>query len=309
MNHPTFSRRTLLALMAGLPLAVLTPQEGFAAATQAILRRRIPKSGETIAAIGLGTWQTLDVAGNANELAAARETLRRFVEFGGQAIDSSPMYGSSEAVVGELVAELGVRDKLFLATKVWTSGCEAGMRQMEDSMRKLRSQKIDLMQVHNLLDADTHLATLREWKQAGRIRYIGITHYHAGAYSQLEKTIRSAAPDFVQCNYSLAEREADKRLLPLAADTGTAVLINRPFAEGALFRRVSGKPLPDWAKEFDCASWGQFFLKWILAHPAVTCVIPATRNPKHVADNMTAGLGRLPDEAQRKRMAQYFEKL
>ena len=306
MNQPSLSRRTLLGLIAGLPFSILAP-DGAAAASSALLRRRIPKSDETIAAVGLGTWQTLDVAGNVAELAAAREVLRSFVQLGGQVLDSSPMYGSSEHVAGDLMTELGVRDRLFIATKVWTSGREAGIRQMEESMTKLRASVIDLMQVHNLVDADTHLATLREWKKAGRVRYVGVTHYHEGAYGELERYLRTGTLDFVQLNYSLAETEAQRRILPLAAETGTAVLVNRPFSKGALFPRVSGKPLPEWAKEFDCVSWAQFFLKWILGHPAVTCAIPATRNPKHLADNMAAGLGRLPDEAMRRRMEQYFE--
>ncbi len=308
MNQPSLPRRTLLGLIAGLPFSILA-SDSAAAASSALLRRPIPKSGETIAAIGLGSWQTLDVAGNAAELAAAREVLRSFVELGGQVLDSSPMYGSSEQVAGDLTTELGVRDRLFVATKVWTSGREAGIRQMEESMTKLRASVIDLMQVHNLVDADTHLATLREWKKAGRVRYLGVTHYHEGAYGELERHLRTGTLDFVQLNYSLAESEAQRRMLPLAAETGTAVLVNRPFSKGALFPRVTGKPLPEWAKEFDCASWAQFFLKWILGHPAVTCAIPATRNPKHLADNMAAGLGRLPDEAMRRRMAQYFEAL
>lgn len=308
MNRTSRSRRMLLGLMAGLPLSVLAP-DAATAPTPEQPRRPIPKSGETIAAIGLGTWQTLDVAGNAAETAAARETLHRFVELGGQVIDSSPMYGSSEAVAGELAAELGARNRLFIATKVWTTGREAGIRQMEESMRRLRAPVIDLMQVHNLVDADTHLPTLREWKKAGRIRYLGVTHYHEGAYAELERWLRTGALDFVQLNYSLAEAEAQQRMLPLAAETGTAVLVNRPFSKGALFPRVAGKPLPDWAKEIDCASWAQFFLKWILGHPAVTCVIPATRNPKHLADNMAAGLGRLPDEAMRRRMAEHFGRI
>src|SRR6266699_1032027 len=209
----------------------------------------------------------------------------------------------------ESPAARGVKAKLFVATKVWTSGRQAGIRQMEDSMRKLRVERLDLMQVHNLVDAPTHLATLREWKSAGRVRYLGVTHYHAGAHADLEKIIRPGDVDFVQVNYSLAEPEAGRRLLAAAADSRTAVIVNRPFAEGAMFRRVRGGPLPAWAREIGCASWAQFFLKWILGHPAVTCAIPGTRNPKHVADNLGAASGPLPDEAMRRRMSVYFESL
>jgi len=271
-----------------------------------LIERRIPKSGEAIPAVGLGTWQVFDVAGNTAELAQARETLRVFAERGGRVVDSSPMYGSSEAVTGQLAAELGLKGKLFLATKVWTSGRQAGIQQMEDSMRKLSVERLDLMQVHNLVDAATHLATLRDWKKAGRVRYIGVTHYHAGAHADLEKFIKPGELDFVQVNYSLAEPQADRRLLGVAADSRTAVIVNRPFAEGAMFGRVKGKALPEWAKEIGCASWAQFFLKWILAQPAVTCVIPGTRNPKHLADNLDAASGPLPDEAMRRKMSDYF---
>ncbi len=273
------------------------------------LARRVPKTGEAIPAVGLGTWQVFDVASDAKEKAQAEETLKAFVELGGRVIDSSPMYGSSESVTGELAAALGVGAKLFVATKVWTSGRQAGIRQMEESMRKLRVERLDLMQVHNLVDASTHLATLREWKNAGRVRYLGVTHYHAGAHADLEKIIRPGDVDFVQVNYSLAEPEAGRRLLAAAADSRTAVIVNRPFAEGAMFRRVRGGPLPAWAREIGCASWAQFFLKWILGHPAVTCAIPGTRNPKHVADNLGAASGPLPDEAMRRRMSVYFESL
>lgn len=280
-----------------------------ARAADRVLQRSIPKTGEAIPAVGLGTWQGFDVVGDAAETGQAREALRTLVELGGRVIDSSPMYGSAEAVSGQLAEELGVKSKLFVATKVWTSGRQAGIRQMEDSMRKLRVERLDLMQVHNLVDAPTHLATLREWKKAGRVRYFGVTHYHAGAHGDLEKALRPGDVDFVQVNYSLAEPEADRRLLAAAVDSRTAVIVNRPFAEGAMFARVRNKALPEWAKEIGCATWAQFFLKWILAHPAVTCVIPGTRNAKHVADNLGAALGPLPDEATRRKMAAHFSSL
>jgi diketogulonate reductase-like aldo/keto reductase len=265
--------------------------------------RAIPSTRETVPVIGLGTWQTFDVSAGAAR-APLREVLQRFVELGGRIVDSSPMYGRAESVVGELAAELGLRDKLFIATKVWTSGRDAGITQMNESMRRLRTPpRLDLMQVHNLVDWRTHLRTLAEWKRAGRVRYVGVTHYTAGAYAELEQVLQSEPLDFVQLNYSVVEREAERRLLPLAADRGLAVLVNRPFAEGALFRRVRGQTLPPWAAEAGCRSWAQLFLKWIVAHPAVTCVIPATSRPEHLEDNMQAGAGPLPDAALRDRIA------
>ena len=243
---------------------------------------------------------------------SARAALARFVELGGAVVDSSPMYGSSESVLGDLAAGLGVHKRLFLATKVWTSGREAGIRQMEQSIARMRvalKGPLDLMQVHNLVDATTHLATLRDWKAAGRVRYVGVTHYHEGAYAELERAMRAGGIDFVQLNYSLAERAADRRLLGLAAEARIAVIVNRPFAEGALFRRVAGRPLPGWAAEFGCASWAQFFLKWILAHPSVTCAIPGTRNVKHIDDNLGAATGALPDAATRRKMAAHIDGL
>jgi diketogulonate reductase-like aldo/keto reductase len=300
------SRRAWLKCAAALLLGGTMPSSQ---AAPALLERRIPKTGEHIPAVGLGTWQVFDVAGDPKELAQAREALKTFVQLGGRLVDSSPMYGSSESVTGQLAAELGVRSKLFVATKVWTSGKQAGIRQMEDSMKKLRVERLDLVQVHNLVDAPTQLATLREWKKAGRVRYIGVTHYNAGAHEDLEKFIRPGDIDFVQLNYSLAEPEAGQRLLRAAADSRTAVIVNRPFAEGAMFGRVKGKPLPAWAIEIGVTSWAQLFLKWILANPAVTCAIPGTRNPKHIADNLGAASGPLPDEAMRTMMLDYFESL
>lgn len=285
-----------------------------ARATAAPLKRPIPKTGELLHAVGLGTWQTFDVGGDAGGRAAAREVLGRFVKAGGQMVDSSPMYGSSESVVGDLVADLGVEKSLFLATKVWSSGREAGIRQMEESMRRMRTltlnpRAMDLMQVHNLTDVNTQLKTLREWKAQGRIRYLGITHYHEGAYSELERLIKSEQLDFAQFNYNVVTTAAEERLLPVCAEYRTAVIVNRPFEEGELFRRVKGRELPKWVQEFDCNSWAQFFLKFILAHPAVTCAIPATRNPDYLVDNMGAALGRLPDAAMRRRMVQYMRSL
>ena len=228
-------------------------------------KRPIPRSGELLPMVGLGTYQSFDVGrrtqANANPL---KEVLRQFVQHGGQLVDSSPMYGTAESVVGDLADELGNHPQLFMATKVWTSGREAGIRQMEESMRRMKVARMDLMQIHNLQDWKTHAKTLQEWKAAGRIRYTGITHYHSGAYDELERLMKTKEFDFVQFNYSIAEREAEERVLPLAQETGTAVIVNRPFAQASLFSRVRGKELPPWAAEFDCKSWGQFFLKYIL---------------------------------------------
>jgi len=274
-----------------------------------LLKRPIPRSGELLPVVGIGTWRTFDVGPNDAARGELKAVLRELVALGGSAIDSSPMYGEAERVVGDLAAELKLHKALFLATKVWTSGREAGIRQMERSLRLLRTERLDLMQVHNLLDVATHTGTLREWKAAGRIRYLGITHYHEGAYRELERLVRTRDYDFVQLNYSMAEREADSRLLSACAESGTAVIVNRPFSHAGLFGRVKGKPLPPWAAEFDCASWAQFFLKWILGHPAVTCVIPGTGRLAHLKDNMQAGFGRLPDAAQRQRMVEHLERL
>jgi diketogulonate reductase-like aldo/keto reductase len=273
------------------------------------LVRRIPKTGEPLPAVGLGTWQVFDVASNPRELGQARETLKTFAEMGGRLIDSSPMYGSSEAVTGQFIAELGLSGKLFLATKVWTNGKQAGVKQMKESMQKLGVERLDLMQVHNLVDVQTHLVTLRDWKEAGRIRYIGITHYHNGSHVELERLVKSGQIDFVQVNYSMAEPDAERRLLGVAEESRTAVIINRPFAEGAVFTRVKDRPVPEWAREAGCETWAHYFLKWALAQPAITCVIPGTRNPRHVADNLGALSGPLPDAAMRRKMAEYYRSL
>lgn len=269
--------------------------------------RPIPRTGELLPVVGVGTWQTFDVAPGASERADLKDVLRLLAAHGGSVIDSSPMYGEAERVVGDLASELGLREKFFFATKVWTRGREAGIRQMEQSFALMRTQRMDLMQVHNLLDLDTHAKTLREWQAAGRIRYIGITHHSSGAYRELERLVKGRQFDFAQFNFSMAEREAEDRLLPVCAESGTAVIVNRPFAGAALFGRVEGRPLPAWAAELDCGSWAQFFLKWILGHPAVTCTIPGTRHTAHLKDNVQAGTGRLPDAAMRRRMLEYLQ--
>ncbi len=297
--------RTLGGLGAALAMKRAAPQGG----KQGMRARPIPASGELLPVIGLGTWQVFDAGANAAARAPLRETLAAFAKGGGRLIDSSPMYGSAEAVVGDLAAELGIAKQLFFATKVYTSGREAGIAQMETSLRRMRVQRMDLMQVHNLVDVAAHAKTLADWKAKGRVRYTGITHYSPYAYPEIERLLESGQYDFLQINYSLAERESAQRLLPLAAERRIAVIANRPFAEGALFARVRGKPLPAWAAEIGAASWAQFFLKWILGHPAVTCTIPGTGRPEHMADNLAAGFGTLPDEPMRRRMAAHLDSL
>jgi diketogulonate reductase-like aldo/keto reductase len=272
-----------------------------------LLQRAIPSSGEKLPVIGLGSWQVFDVG--PNQYGPLEEVLARFVALGSRVVDSSPMYGRAEQVIGDIAAKLRLRDSLFLATKVWTTGKEQGIASMERSFARFQTKRLDLMQVHNLVDAQTHLATLRSWKEQGRVRYIGITHYTSSSYPEVVKLLRTEKIDFLQINYSLGEREAEKEVLPLAQDRGVAVLANRPFGGGDLFSQVRQKPLPDWAAEFDCHSWAQFLLKWIVAHPAVTCAIPATANVRHLEDNMQAGLGRLPDAKQRQRMVDVISQL
>ncbi|HET8723631.1 MAG TPA: aldo/keto reductase [Anaeromyxobacteraceae bacterium] len=269
--------------------------------------RPIPRTGESLPVVGLGTWQTFDVGSSPSARAPLAEVLRLFLAGGGRVIDSSPMYGRAEAVVGDILsAAPGPRP--FLATKVWTSGKAAGEAQMRESFRLLRTDRMDLMQVHNLLDWETHLPVLRAWKEQGRVRYVGVTHYATSSFPLLEKLLATEALDFVQLPYSIAGREAEKRLLPAAAASGTAVLVMRPFEEGALFSAVQGKALPGWAAEIGASSWAQVFLKYVISHPAVTSAIPATRKPEHMADNLAAGLGPLPDERMRRRMAADFRR-
>jgi aryl-alcohol dehydrogenase-like predicted oxidoreductase len=268
-----------------------------------MITREIPSSRELLPVIGLGTWQTFDVERASDENRALTEVLQAFVDLGGRLVDSSPMYGRSEEVLGAIAAALNLRDKLFLATKVWTTGKEAGIRQMEDSLRKLRASKIGLIQVHNLVDVATQLQTLREWKRQGRIRYLGITHYTAGGHDAVARVVASEPLDFIQINYSVGEREAERRLLPLARERGVAVIVNRPFAAGGLLRRLQSKPIPEWANEIECATWAQLLLKFVISHPAITCAIPATSKVSHLRDNLRAGLEPLPDDELRARIA------
>jgi aryl-alcohol dehydrogenase-like predicted oxidoreductase len=262
--------------------------------------RAIPATGEALPVVGLGTWQTFDVGAGADERAPLREVIERFFAAGGRLVDSSPMYGRAEQVAGDLLRETGLADRAFVATKVWTSGRREGEAQMERSVRLLGH--VDLMQVHNLVDAKTHLATLRAWKAEGRVRYVGVTHYLRSAIDDLAAHVETGTLDFVQLPYSVEVRDAERRLLPAAAAHGTAVLVMRPFEAGALLRRLRGRPLPDFAAEIDCTSWAQLLLKWIIAHPSVTCPIPATSRPDHLADDLRAATGRLPDEALRRRI-------
>jgi diketogulonate reductase-like aldo/keto reductase len=273
-----------------------------------MLSRPIPQSNEPLPAVGIGTWQTFDIPQSAAEMAKRRDVLRALFDAGGTVVDSSPMYGRAEAVVGTLLDDMKAHDKAFRATKVWTTGEAAGIRQMTESAAKMRGP-IDLMQIHNLVDWRTHLRTLRGWKDQRRIRYVGLTHYTVPALDELVAIITTEPVDFLQFAYSINVRAAEARLLPLAAERGVAVIVNRPFDSGSVFRRVHGTALPAWASEFDCATWSQFLLKYILGHAAVTCVVPATAKPDHARDNAAAGIGHLPDEAQRKRMAAYWDDL
>jgi aryl-alcohol dehydrogenase-like predicted oxidoreductase len=301
--------RLIGASAAGLLLPVRASQAQTKTESSTMLTRAIPSSGEKLPVIGLGTWQKFDVDLTSDNRRQLGDVLSSFVRLGGRVIDTSPMYGRAEEVIGDLTTTLGMRDKLFLATKVWTRGQENGIQSMERSMVRLRTKQIDLVQVHNLVDVQTHLAALREWKDKGRIRYIGVTHYESGAFGEVEKILRSEKLDFVQINYSIMEREAEERVLPLAQERGIAVIVNRPFGGGDLFDHVRSKSLPEWSAEFDCRSWAQFFLKWIVANPAVTCAIPATDKVRHLEDNMQAGIGRLPDIRIRQRMVESLRSL
>jgi diketogulonate reductase-like aldo/keto reductase len=294
---------------AGLVLPINSSSVFGADEPSTMLARAIPSSGEKLPVIGLGTWQTFDVDLSSSERKQLEQVLALFVKLGGKVVDSSPMYGRSEEVIGDIAAKLQLRDSLFLATKVWTRGKQAGVESMERSMTRFQTKRIDLMQVHNLVDAKTHLTTMREWKAAGRFRYIGVTHYNSGAYGEVENILRSESFDFLQINYSIGEREAEERILPLAQDRQVAVIANRPFGGGDLFSRVRAKALPAWAADFDCRSWAQFLLKWIVANPAITCAIPATNNPGHLEDNMRGGIGRLPDAKTHKRMIEFVSGL
>ncbi len=301
-------RRTMLKQIAGLSFLGLGLDHRLNFMDN-IRTRRIPGHNESLPVVGLGTWQTFDVGNSREERSPQREVLKALIGKGGRVVDSSPMYGRSERVVGDLAADLGIVDELFMATKVWTGGKQAGIDQMEQSMQRMHKSPMDLMQIHNLVDWKTHMPTLTGWKEKGKIRYIGITHYMESAYSDMEQIMKNYPIDFIQLNYAITYRAAENSILPLARDKGIAVLINRPYQGGSLFRKTRGHHLPDWAASFDCNSWGQFFLKYILSNKAVTCVIPGTSKPHHMIDNLGAGLGELPDELTRKKMVRFIDNL
>jgi diketogulonate reductase-like aldo/keto reductase len=304
MRDKGITRREALL---GAAAFMAAPVRGFTEDSK-MISRKIPASGEPLPVIGLGTYNVFDVAGTPDNVAARKSIVDMLVDSGGRLIDTSPMYNRSEKVIGDIIEGGTDRDALFLATKVWTDGRDAGIAQMRRSFELMHTDVIDLMQVHNLRDTATHMASIRELQEQKRIRYSGVTHYTASALDALEAAMRSVRPQFIQINYSLAEREAERRVLPLAQEMGVAVLINRPFQAGRLFRAVAGRDLPDWAQAF-AASWGQFFLKFIVSHPAVTCVIPATSNTRHMTDNLAAGFGTLPDTAMRDRMVEFVKSL
>ncbi len=301
-------RRLFLQWMAGLG-AVTVIGPSLAVPTLPAIKKAIPASGEKIPVIGMGSWLTFDVGDNEAARATRVQVLQAFFDQGGALIDSSPMYGSSQEVIGHSLRQIKNKSALFAATKVWIYGQWLGIKQMEAARELWGVARFDLMQIHNMLDWQAHLETLKAWKAEGRIRYIGITTSHGRRHQDMERALAKEPFDFVQFTYNLADRDVEQRLLPLAAERDIAVIINRPFDGGALFGPVRGKPLPAWAAEFDCTNWAQFFLKFIVSHPAVTCAIPATSRVPHMLENMGAGFGRLPDAATRQRMIAYYEKL
>ncbi|MBM1105367.1 aldo/keto reductase [Aurantibacter crassamenti] len=305
-----FSRREIIQLygLAGLGLIAAPTLLSFSP-QEKMQQRSIPSSGEKIPMVGLGTWLTFDIGNSIDELEIRKLVLAEMYNLGGTVIDSSPMYGSSETVVGKTSSQLDSQNQLFYATKVWTSGKQSGIDQMNSSMRKMQRQKMDLMQIHNLVDWKTHVNTLRAWKDEGKIRYWGLTHYVDSAHPTLERIIKSDKPDFVQFNYSINSRNAEKSLFDTCKKNGTAVIINQPYDSGNLFSKIKGKPLPSWASEYAISSWGQYFLKFILSNEDVTCVIPGTSNLKHLIDNMGAGYGALPNNSAREKMANYLKNL
>jgi len=302
-----WSRRELLKAGIGVGASILLPPT--LARADSLIQRKIPSSGESLPVIGIGTARRYEAVTTEAERAPLREVLRQFAEMGGKVIDTAPSYGTAETVVGDLVAELKNRESLFIATKLGTHGRDAGIEQLEQSFKRLRTAKIDLIAVHNLQDTRTQLGTLRQWKQAGRIRYVGITTSFERQHPEFEQTMRAEALDFIQVDYALDNRKADQRILPLAADRGMGVMINLPFGRGRLFTAVQGKSLPPWTSEFDCSSWAQFFLKYIVSHPAVTCALPGTAKVEYLVDNLGAARGRLPDAAMRRRMESFIDGL
>ncbi len=310
MTEQNNKRRDIIKLMGltGLGIA-LSPLHLSFSLKETMFQRKIPVSGKLLPAIGLGTWQSFDVGNSVSERQRLTIVLKEMHKFGGAVIDSSPMYGSSEAVVGDLTHNTDFGKDFFYATKVWTSGKEAGTKQMENSFRLIKREQMDLMQIHNLVDWKVHVKTLKDWKVQGKIKYWGITHYTDASHSSLEKVIQAEKPDFVQFNYSINDRHAENSLFETIRKYETAVLINRPFDGGYLFRKVKNKNLPAWAADYGIKSWGQFFLKFILSNELVTCVIPGTSKPKHVIDNMMAGYGELPDAKAKEKMYDHIKNL
>ncbi len=305
-----YSRRQILQLycLSGLALA-MTPTLFSFMNSETIRQRAIPSSRKKLPVVGIGTWQTFDAKGDSATLANLKQVLIEIHKLGGSVIDTSPMYGSSEATVGQLTAALASQDDFFYATKVWITGKQAGIDQMNTSFQKMKRPKMDLMQIHNLVDWETHVKTLKAWKEQGKITYWGLTHYVDSAHATLEKIIQQEKPDFVQFNYSIRSRHAEQSLFDTCQKYGTAVVINQPYESGFLFRTVKGKELPVWAGEYGIKSWGQYFLKFILSNETVTCVIPGTSKPKHAIDNMGAGYGALPDTKGREKMSSYLNSL
>jgi diketogulonate reductase-like aldo/keto reductase len=308
-SRKPYGRRRFLKQAAGLTAAAVTWPAWLSAQESAPLKKAIPKTDELIPLIGMGTSRTFDVGDDQVQRAQLAEVLQLFFDHGGAVIDSSPMYGTAEQVTGDLLRDIKNKQALFAATKVWTWGKQEGIAQMQRSSERMGVKVFDLMQIHNLRDWEVHLETLKDWKAEGKVRYIGITTSHGRFHDELEVILENESFDFVQFSYNIMNRTAEQRLLPIAHDRGIATLINRPFARGELFRLVKGKPLPDWASELDIKSWGQFFLKFAVSHPDVTCAIPATSKPNHMRDNMAAGFGRLPDAAMRQRMITYLSSL
>ncbi|MBE0582132.1 MAG: aldo/keto reductase [Desulfofustis sp.] len=308
-NAAYLTRRTFLLGSGALAASLLLPPVEVSGQKTPLIRRAIPATGELLPVMGMGTWGTFDVGNDPAAKEQLAEVVRAFFDNGGRLVDSSPMYGRSESVLGELLRATGNGEAVFAATKVWTDGQQNGIEQMRQSMERIGVDVMDLMQIHNLRDWQIHLPILRDWKEQGRFRYIGITTSHGRFHQDLEHLLKTQPFDFVQFTYNLEDRVAEQRLLPLAADSGIATLINRPFQRGELFRKVKGAALPDWSKEFGCRNWAQFFLKFIASHPAVTCLIPATSKVHHLKDNMAAGFGRLPDQALRSRMIAFYDSL
>ena len=302
------TRRQFIATAAAIASTLAMPGITFAS-TSTVIKKDIPKSGEALPVIGMGTSRTFEGSNDQQLISTLKAVTQAFFDLGGGMIDSSPMYGSAQQILGQILAQISQNKSLFAATKVWTDGRQSGIEQMEQSRQLWGIERFDLMQIHNLVDWETHLQTLQQMKAEGRIRYIGITTSHGRYHDDLQSILRKHDFDFLQLSYNIANREVEQSLLSIAQDKGIAVIANRPYQRGSLFRKVKGMTLPDFAQEFDCSSWGQFFLKFVVSHPAVNCAIPATSKVHHMQDNMQAGRGRLPDARQRQQMIRYFESL